>query len=81
MAFAKHKTYAVADDDLDLKADDDSVSTRGRRRMGENEIRLNAAVRAVGDRARAAHLDPTIRVRFDPSVIRKPPAKKRKGKR
>jgi hypothetical protein len=73
--FQRHRTYLMADNDEDVFSDLDSRSARGRRKMGENERKLNAAVAAVAERARSPHVDPTIVVRhIEPWSLRERPS-------
>jgi hypothetical protein len=48
MAFRRH--YSLDVDDQDLATDQDGRGGKARKRLTENELRMNAAVAAVGEK-------------------------------
>lgn len=77
MAFEKHARFL--DDNPNRITDQSGARAKGAASRGFNAREMAARIKQLGERARSEHVDPTVRVRIDPSVIR-PDLKPRKGK-
>ena len=82
MAFARH-TESFHDGDPALIANADTPRGKGRKSVIKNAREMNAAIKALGERERSPHLNPTVTVRhIEPWSLREKPASpKKKGKR
>jgi hypothetical protein len=78
MAFQRTRTdpyYGVDANDPDQILNEDGLAYKGRRTLGENELKLNAAVAELA--ARVGRVDPTITVRFvEPWSLKPKPREK-----
>lgn len=63
MAFARH-TESFHDGDPALIANADTPRGKGRKSVIKNAREMNAAIKALGERERSPHANPTVTTRF-----------------